>query len=418
MAVQLPTQSPQQLAQQNVPGIANNGNPNTVYNTPQGAWGATGGWNTTTVTPAANFMPMQMPQFNLGLPPGQPMGPIAVLPNGWDTPTGNGGGPMPPVVQPPVQPPTQPPVTPPTGDPPPTGRPPQTGGRGDGSLAGYGGTIYDDLTGGYGGTWKPSTVPTVHPNQDPKYNGKGSGIDLPNGLSFGNIPLGGFGDWLHDTLPGVAGKLGFKEDGSIDGAQILDWFIPGNAYNNGEWNLGNAFLGALSKFTGLPLKTLTNAIANSKFIQNSDSAVARMLKNWDAKNDAMAARDWNAAHDPRGQWGNFAPNVGGWDQPVSDPFAPNPGFGLGDNDVGVEGGLGDGWGESWGGNLPQAPGLTGGSGVYGGSGIGGSGFGVAGQLDINNSSGNGNAGTFMRDDVNRGMKLLNAMNRRDIRMRK
>ena len=235
----------QTTAQQNASNAANNGNPNTVYNT--SAWGyggppvmdSNGAWSTNQFSPAAV---LQAQNLNFGS--WQP-------PAGTGSTTGGGWGNLRPVLPPNIADPNwvAPPVTTPPGGggttTPPTTTPP-TGG---------GGT---PVTGG----------PLVPGGSTQGGNNNGSVLipgNANNGGPSGSLNLGGggtqggggnfssIGQWLGN---GATGRMiGANGDGSISWQQVVDLvtepWLQGNLYmsQTGKWNPQNV------------LTTLVNAIA-------------------------------------------------------------------------------------------------------------------------------------------------------------
>lgn len=217
----------QTTAQQNASNAANNGNPNTVYNT--STWGYGGPpvsnadvqFSTSTFSPAAV---LQAQNLNLGswqapagtttdlsrLMPQLPAGGIVTGP-GWTGGGGNNGGGTGGGTNPPT-------TTPPTSTP---------------------------VTGGNGGV-----------SDYPLWNGPGGGWSTPGGPRPGNVNTGGnnlskpstgptssIGQWL---TTGQGGQLlGTNPDGSISWQQVVDLvsepWVQGNLYmsNTGRWNPQN-----------------------------------------------------------------------------------------------------------------------------------------------------------------------------------
>lgn len=213
----------QTTAQQNASNAANNGNPNTVYNTSTWGYGgppvsnADGQFSSSTFSPAAV---LQAQNLNLGgwaapqgttsdlsrLMPQLPAGGVVTTP-GWSSGGGNNGG---------GGTTTPPTTTPPTST-------PVTGGNGGAGVTDY------PLWNGPGGTWSP-----------------------PGGIKPGNVSNGGtgsnwqgtsVGEWL---TTGRGGQLlGMNPDGSISWQQVVDLvsepWVQGNLYmsNTGRWNAQN-----------------------------------------------------------------------------------------------------------------------------------------------------------------------------------
>jgi len=237
----------QSVAQNAQPLIANNGNPNTVYNNPP-----MGGY----LPPVANAYDQW--RINPGFSGGG-----GFLTGGFDWGIGGNGFPMPNVPSGGGgnwRPPTRPPTTPPTGGPtvtPPTGGPtvppggPQVG---PSLLGGQRRGLGVDI--GWGGTGIPN------------YSAISTG--LPNTSGF------------NTSRWGMNGLLG----------NVIDWFLPGDAVQGGHINWANLGLGIVDQYTGLPITRGLGWLANTDWAQNSPNAVARWLRNWEGENDAAAMQDW------------------------------------------------------------------------------------------------------------------------------
>lgn len=234
----------QQLIQGLAPS-ANNGNPNTVYNTPASpfanpAQGLPANW---TLGNLPSYKPLDWQKLAANAP--QPLDNF----KGWGL-----GQPMP--------------NTPPPGNPPP-GTPPggvQTGGNLPPQVGGAGGNLPSHNNGGgdAGGLWKTPNDPRIgtmgsgsgiqflDPNMQSMFEQSFSAQSGPNTLSKNDfmgmlnadglnasLPLGSFGQDLHNTALGR--KLGIKSDGTVDVGQILDLFIKGNFYmgQTGKYNWAN-----------------------------------------------------------------------------------------------------------------------------------------------------------------------------------
>lgn len=276
----------QTTAQQNASNAANNGNPNTVYNT--SAWGyggppvmdSNGAWSTNQFSPAAV---LQAQNLNFG---------SWQAPAGTGSTTGGGWGNLRPVLPPNIADPNWVPTTPPGGGgttTPPTTTPP-TGG---------GGT---PVTGGNGGV-----------SDYPLWNGPGGGWSPPGGLQPGNTPTGGnnlnkpgtgptssIGQWL---TTGQGGQLlGMNPDGTISWQQLVDLvsepWVQGNLYmsNSGQWNPQNivrALVNTIIPGGGNLLQTLASKgvfgetikqwVIEGKFAEAENAMVGMMeeLEAWD-----------------------------------------------------------------------------------------------------------------------------------------
>lgn len=271
----------QTLAQGSSPFLANNGNPNTIYNTapPQGGYlppvsNAYDQWRINPLATAAASpfgplytapaLPFPMPNFGGG---GGGFG------GGWTSNPGGGGG---------------------AGGG--GGTPPTTPIPGQGA----GGNLFPVGSGGWmlGGP-QPSFA-TGGGSLNTSYTQPGLGFGLmapqfagawnisPGGYgnvgSFGNA-LNGFGNtavgqWIRNPT-GVAGEG-------------LDFLIPGDAIQGGMWNPGNVIAGTIDQtiFGGIPLtENFGSRLALNRMLNNpdgwlatSDSNTARGLRNWAALN--------------------------------------------------------------------------------------------------------------------------------------
>lgn len=225
----------QTTAQQNASNAANNGNPNTVYNT--SAWGyggppvmdSNGAWSTNQFSPAAV---LQAQNLNFGS--WQP-------PAGTGSTTGGGWGNLRPVLPPNIADPNwvAPPVTTPPGGggttTPPTTTPP-TGGGGTPVTGGNGGVNDYPLWNGPGGGWSPpGGTPTTH-IRPPTNTGGGTNSQ---GINFSND----LNSWL--SSGGGRQLIGTNQDGSLSWQQIVDMvsepWMPGNMFmsQTGQWNTQN-----------------------------------------------------------------------------------------------------------------------------------------------------------------------------------
>lgn len=385
--------------------LANNGNPNTVYNTsgtpfqntpvrgvgsqPLTAGGtpAISPWtpanppasmpvmptNSAFHNPATqfwqNYAGVVRPVFNL-----QDSG-------AW----GSNAFAPPPTTTPPT---TPPPTTPPTTKPPTTG----TGGGGGGA----------DFSGGGGGSLLPGT-----PLGNWLSTNKPAG-DNTTRTAFGfesyEAPQIGAGDlsspsvrqWLGDIVGETASRLGFNTSQDVIG-QALDALIPGNVYQPGAgWNWGNTIVGVLNALipgSGSLAGRLAEALSNSDWGKTSDSWVARALRNWVSKNDEASLQRWynNAGV----TWDTNAGTLTGTNPWLaSDAPVPTGNVSIGDiQNVPITGGGGGGYdGGSYGGFTPDFGGSLSGGGMgwgggaftgsfLGGLGIGGGGGGGGGAGD-------------------------------------
>lgn len=208
----------QQLIQNLTPSGVNNGNPNTVYNTPMPTVDAQGRWTTPTVNPAASLPALNMDAVRAQLTPWQaPTGAPAIrgpiLPQMPSmAPTGPGGNGTTPPPGGGTPPPVGPPVTPPGG------------GGGGGTKPGF-----------------PEDILDLAPDRRPT-----------------TTQTGPFG-WGHDVRqPGfpVGGGSGGSGGGSFSWQQFLDMIteplLPGDLYHSGtgEWDGSNAALAGLDALLG------------------------------------------------------------------------------------------------------------------------------------------------------------------------
>lgn len=303
------------------PFLANNGNPNTVYNT--------------AATPMQSFggQPLMHNAAAVG----------AVLPSPWsNTPVfnPNAAAPLPAVAMPansaytnpqaqfwrnlsgaqrpvfnlstsgainpnpnwPVPPTTTPPATTPPTTTPPTTRPP-TGGGGENNTGGNGG---GGGRGGIGGGGGVNVIGTGTPftNWLNTNTSGGNGrtetafgfeaYDAPQ-IGAGDLQNGSVRGWLQDTVGELGSRLGFNSTSDVIG-QAIDAVLPGNAYQPGEgWNWGNVLVGVLDRLIpggGQLAGKIGEMLANSEWGETSDSWVARALRNWVAQNDSAALQSW------------------------------------------------------------------------------------------------------------------------------
>lgn len=228
----------QPMAQANTPFLANNGNPNTVYNTPG-----------TLFTNSPSPFPAPMPQNSAYNPADTQF---------WRNPSGvqpmtfsfeNAGGVGDNVN--PWTPPVTPPTTPPVGDPPPPTAPPMTGpvpGTTNTLNPGTGGfniNTFNRLTGTdpFGG-WNPDSnrIGTLLRNggQAPA----NTDVSVPDGSPGWMQQLG---DAINSGFDGLAESLGFR-DGRISVGQVLDWVLPGDLVDadTGRINWDEAAMTALN----------------------------------------------------------------------------------------------------------------------------------------------------------------------------
>lgn len=218
----------QQLIQSLVPGSVNNGNPNTVYNTGAPSMDTNGNWFASNLPDAASVNALTR-----GATP---------MPGQWVAPTGSDtmlGGPM--------QMPTLGTWTPPSGWVPPSN--PAGGGGGGGAVQRPPtGTPFRPAT---GNPSRPGTRATMMPDPVGTFS-PGIGSFAPRG--FDGLGFGG----------SVGSARGFGSTGGggdFAWQQILDAFIPGDAYltGTGNWDMSNIATGLLQKFVGMP-------IANNPFL--------------------------------------------------------------------------------------------------------------------------------------------------------
>lgn len=279
----------QEQAQANVPMTQNNGNPFTIYNqTPaQGGYlppvsNAYDQWRINP-TPSFGTSPFPLPTGNGAIfTPNLP-------------PVSGGGGTIP--TLPGSNPATTPPTIP--------GNTPSNGVANPGVQfpVGSGGWMLGGPTYVQGGTGLNGTMNTGYTtpgfgmgifgsgyNGMTPSNGSSSGFSLPN---FNNL-----------RMNPILGN-------------IADFFLPGDAIQNGNVNWQNLGLGAVDQVTGLPVTWGLDRLANSNWAQNSDSSFARWLRGWDATNDSAALQEWYTANGYTG-----APT--GWLTGVFDGMNNNP----------------------------------------------------------------------------------------------
>ena len=285
----------QQLIQGLAPLTVNNGNPNTVYNTPASPFA-----NPAAGLPA-NWTLGNLPSYkepNWQQLAAQAQGPMAQF-RGWNL--GAAGNP------PPVIPGTTPPPTG-RGNPPPIG---QTGGPnpplphiGGGNGPGNGpngglGPNDGRIRGGSGNGWGILGLPpgdiSTNFTADPGHGSLSKAGFLGGLSSLGtnnlNVDLGSFGQQLASTSLGKA--LGVNQNGSFNLMQALDWVLPGNLYmsQTGQTNWANLIPALFSKINpliGFGVAKLMDYFG-AKY-QNTDDAklnfLQRMLKHRYQKNQA------------------------------------------------------------------------------------------------------------------------------------
>lgn len=362
----------QQLIQGLAPLTVNNGNPNTVYNTPASPFA-----NPAAGLPA-NWTLGNLPSYkepNWQQLAAQAQGPMSQF-RGWNL--GAAGNP------PPVIPGTTPP--PAGGTPPPivqTGGPdpglPRIGGGGLGpgnGLGGGGGGLHPNdgrIRGGSGNGWGIlGLTPGDIGNSFTSSAGGGalSKSDFMGGLSsLGSnlsVNLGTFGQQLSNTSLGKA--LGVNQNGSFNLMQALDWVLPGNLYmsQTGQTNFANIIPALFSKINpliGFGVAKLMDYFG-AKYENTDDSKLnwlQRILKNRYVKNkqNRLANHNGNGGaggdHAGGGTGGSSGLDMGGGymggnsggihGTMYGNPFDPNNSF-LNDNGFGNFGSSGNwgGWG--------------------------------------------------------------------------
>lgn len=252
----------QEQAQANTPMTPNNGNPFTIYNqTP-----AQGGY----LPPVSNAYD----QWRINPTPSYGSSPFPF-------PTGNGsvftpslppitgGGTLPTL---PGTTPTTPPAAP--------AAPPASGGLKNPGVqfpVGSGGWMLGGPTYVQGSTGLNGTMNTG-------YTTPGFGMGL-FGSGYNGMTSGSGGSGF--SMP----NLNNIRMNPVLG-NIVDFFLPGDAVQNGSINWQNLGLGAVDQATGLPVTWGLDRLANSSWGQNSDSSFARWLRGWDAVNDDAALQEW------------------------------------------------------------------------------------------------------------------------------
>lgn len=311
----------QTVAQNNQTMLPNNGNPFTIYNQvpPQG------GYLPPTMDAYGNWMINPIPQVNpfwLQTPAGPG------LPNyGSPGTPGPGGGGVPiPTAPPPSLPPTQ---------------PPSMGGPLPPSVVTPGGAL---ATGGQG------DIPRI-----------GGGISI-NGTPLNHLTSGQLGGNPFGSSGGTGyGGGGFNfgsmfGGGGLEWQQLADALIPGNAWQNGQWNIGNILGGLVDTVTGLPISRAAEWAGGQgwgpEFLQNwaEQNATADVRAGYDAINPKISAAisgyqpslNWNTnAQQTNNAFMNVA-NVNGfgWAVGQTNPItghlntASNPFGGAFDNPLG------------------------------------------------------------------------------------
>lgn len=396
----------QELAQSIVAATANNGNPNTAYNSG--------------VSSAASIGPLTLP--NLTLPT------LADL-AAWVAPVNNGMPDLRPVwngfLTNPGWNPMQPPGTgPQTGGNTPPVSTPTPGGHvnvvNPPTVLGHGGN--EGLNGGYfGGGGGVVGTPAGFGGGSFGGGGGGGGNALSGGAGFrgGANGLGEF--------PTINRLLGGNLQGQIDPRQVLDaLFIPGNAWLSAseKWDVSNALLGLADRYIPGNLTGIVNRIAENAAMQNPEDRnfIERWLNDHFRDNfgehlqggfNQWAQGNQNQLRDDAWKWlqDNVKVDLGLNDPTgtvrVGDPVRisnGNPGsIGNFGNNVGSFGGGGEG---SFGGGGFGGGGFGGfgggGGGIFGGGGGGGGGgalgFGTglfgggSGNFGTGASSGSGGAG--------------------------
>jgi hypothetical protein len=323
-----------------VPSSVNNGNPNTAYNQPKvyqlpvsdgfipPATNGFGNWQMPAVqvptAPASKFQGPDWQALAAKAPTNQVPGGFKGFPNvlagagvGWKPGTTGIGTP----VTPPVTPPT-------TGGTNTGGNLPPQQGTGtfnpkftnpndpilNGGLTNGRGLQLLDLPTGYTSSLYSNT----------KTSGSVSGSDFANafkGLGDMNVNLGSAGVALAGTSLGRA--LGITANGTINVAQIADFFIPGNIYmsQTNQFNWANAIpalANAINPMLGFAVTKVMNYFGQ-KYANEDDSklgtgvmgALRRMLKNRYLKNQANKAAGRNGGNAHAGGGGNNSIGGGG-----------------------------------------------------------------------------------------------------------
>lgn len=271
----------QSLAQNNVPVLANNGNPFTIYNqTP-----AQGGY----LPPVSNAFD----QWRINPAPPDPVftggGSGFQFPTFTLPPLGGGGGWVSPVL-PPILPPA-----PPMSDPLPPVQVPDGGGSGQGGAGGNSGVqplgqSGNGLLGG-GGIMPPIGGTQFTTSGTPVFgSGTGGGSlfgGLTNNLSYA---LGGGNQYLRDNSTGV------RDWRQLVDAGLNAVGIGGDFYDptTGQWDVGRIATSLGQVFTGIPFNALLNSLANASLRTGGDSKwIPNFVENL-AKRYAASGADFKA----------------------------------------------------------------------------------------------------------------------------
>lgn len=267
----------QSLAQQNVPGAANNGNPNTVYNTP---WGQS--FQTTPPPPMTTALgEWYIPQVANPTPWQAPAGStVAGNPIMWPTPNfvvPQQWGPKPPLQ---------------TGGPNP---PVKTGGGGGG------GSVINDGPGGSNGLENPLD-PRNSGNYTPGQPGWRSLLE-GNGIAVGEP---GSSEWNRATqwTNAILSRLGGmrEQNGKWDWKQVIDMvtepLLGGNLWLSGsnKWDASNGIAAVVQAFTGIPLNNIMNKLGEWQATQSdpANTWLEKMLADhWEdnANNEVKVFQD-------------------------------------------------------------------------------------------------------------------------------
>lgn len=202
---------------------ANNGNPGTVYNLASP--------NVRQFNPATGNLPAMGDALgNWAVPAGGTLDPnILAMLQQLFTPRTSVNMTVPPLTLNPLTPPA--PVAP--------TQPPATGPQGGGDVNLNDGPIGTGFGGQAGAAIGSGSVGAG--------GGSGSlGSGGANASGNGGFYSPATGIW--GEAPGLANKLGFNQDGSMNWQQMLDLILPGNLYNSqiGQWNQGN-ILGSIAQ---------------------------------------------------------------------------------------------------------------------------------------------------------------------------
>lgn len=265
----------QTTAQGSVPSAVNNGNPNTVYNTPWGQSFANTPPPPMTTANGQWYIPQTQPgMFNPWTPPaGQTVQPTQIV---WPTPQflppgGAGGG----------------------------GTGPTTGGPNPPAPVGTGGGV----GGGGGGEPDPAAPTPSRPgNYTPGQPGwqsllNGAGIDTGQpGTPQWNRSV----EWSNAVLSRLGGAR--EQNGQWDWRQIVDMvtepLLGGNLWLSGtnQWDASNGIAALVQAVTGIPLGNIMNKLGAWQATQNdpADSWLEKLLVNhWEdnAQNDVAIFQD-------------------------------------------------------------------------------------------------------------------------------